>query len=183
VREHGQEAVQLAVDPQVMDYLCAVGLQPAVDVVQGQARDGAREAVEDAREDAARPRILAAALPAGDEVEALVELREQARDLGGVVLEIGVDRDDDLAPRLLEAGREKFRRRRTTRTFSCASWRRVSAANVPSVEPSSTKMTSQGVPSGSSAAWSSSNRRATLRSSSRAGATTEIVGSAATPVA
>ena len=45
----------------------------------------------------------------GDEVEALVELREQARDLGGVVLEVAVDRDDDVAGRLGEAGIERRR--------------------------------------------------------------------------
>ena len=36
----------------------------------------------------------------------------------------------------------KFRRRRTTRTLSCASWSRVSAPKVPSVEPSSTNTAS-----------------------------------------
>ena len=51
---------------------------------------------------------------------------------------------------------------------------RVSAANVPSVEPSSTKTTSHGSPSGSSADASSSWSSATLRSSSCTGTTTEI---------
>ena len=46
-------------------------------------------------------------LPARDEVEALVELREQARDLGRVVLQVAVDRDDDVAARLRESGRER----------------------------------------------------------------------------
>ena len=41
----------------------------------------------------------------------------------------------------------KLRRSRTTRTSSCAACRRVSAQNVPSVEPSSTKTTSHGSPS------------------------------------
>src|SRR5262245_47931902 len=68
----------------------------------------------------------------------------------------------------------KLRRRRTTRTLSTPECRRVSAANVPSVEPSSTKIVSHGVSSGSSAERSSSYRSATLRSSLCTGTTTEI---------
>ena len=75
----------------------------------------ARDAVEDAREDRARERIAPVRLPAGDEVEALVELREQARDLRGIVLEVAVDRDDDLAA---APGRSRPRARRPCR--SCA---------------------------------------------------------------
>jgi hypothetical protein len=47
VRQHRQEAVQLAVDPQPADDLGPVGLQPAVQVVQAQARDAAGDSVED----------------------------------------------------------------------------------------------------------------------------------------
>src|SRR5262249_1120132 len=68
----------------------------------------------------------------------------------------------------------KLRRRRTTRTLSVLECRRVSAANVPSVEPSSTKIVSQGTSNGSSAEPSSSYRSATLRSSLCTGTTTEI---------
>ena len=76
-------------------------------------------------------------LPAGDEVVALVELGEQPRDLGGIVLEVAVDRHDDVAwaspkPASRAAALPKLRRSRTTRTLSCASWSRVSAPNVPS---------------------------------------------------
>ena len=50
----------------------------------------------------------------------------------------------------------KLRRRRTTRVFAVRACSLVSAANVPSVEPSSTNTASQGSPPGSSAASSSS---------------------------
>ena len=86
-----------------------VGLQPAVEVVQPQAREAAGDDVEDPRRDPAGERVAPLRLPAGDEVEALVELGEQPRDLGGIVLEVAVDRDDDLALRLLEA---RLQRRR-----------------------------------------------------------------------
>ena len=56
---------------------------------------------------AARERVAPLRLPAGDQVEALVELREQPRDLGRIVLEVAVDRDDGLAARLVEAGHER----------------------------------------------------------------------------
>ena len=54
-------------------------------------------------------RIAPVRLPARHEVEALVELREQSRDLRGIVLEVAVDRDHGLAARLVEAGDERGR--------------------------------------------------------------------------
>ena len=66
-------------------------------------------AVEEPRGDPPRERVAPLRLPAGHEVEALVELRQQAGDLGRVVLEVAVDRDDDVAGRLREAGVERGR--------------------------------------------------------------------------
>ena len=94
---------------QPADDLGPVGLQAAVEVVQPQAREPARDGVEDARRDPPGERVAALRLPAGDEVEALLELREQARDLGRIVLEVAVDRDDDVALRLLEARLQRGR--------------------------------------------------------------------------
>ena len=51
-------------------------------------------------------RVAPLRLPARDEVEALVQLCEQARDLARVVLEVAVDRDDDLALGVREPGGE-----------------------------------------------------------------------------
>src|SRR5512145_1672663 len=64
VREHREEAMELAVDFEVAYDLGAVGLEPAVDVVETQPRDGARHAVEHARGQPPRPRVAAVALPA-----------------------------------------------------------------------------------------------------------------------
>jgi len=58
------------------------------------------------RGNASRDRVAAVRLPTRDEVESLLELREQARNLGGIVLEIAIDRHDDIALRLSEAGGE-----------------------------------------------------------------------------
>ena len=72
----------------------------------------------------------------------------------------------------------KLRRKRTARTRSSPAWRRSSSANVPSVDPSSTKMSSHGLPAPSSdetvRRYSSSSEAASLKSVT----TTEISGSA-----
>ena len=103
-----------------------------------KTREGARR----------RQRIAAVGLPAAHEVEALVELGEQPRDLGGIVLEVAVDRDDHLAGCLGEA---RIERGRLAPVASephdadvCVVRRagRPAPANVPSVDPSSTNTTS-----------------------------------------
>ena len=75
--------------------------------MEAEAGHPAGDPVEDLRRDAPRQRVAPLRLPARDEVEALVELGEQPRDLGRVVLEVAVDRDDDVAARLREPGRER----------------------------------------------------------------------------
>src|SRR4029453_17216842 len=109
VGQYREEAMELAVDPQVSRDLASVGLQAAVHVVQAEARHSPDDAVEDARGQSAGERIPPPGLPAGDEVEALIELREETWDLGWVVLEIRVDRDNDLAGGMPEAGGERHR--------------------------------------------------------------------------
>ena len=101
--------MQLAVEWQAAYDLSAVGLEAAVHVVEPQPREPSRDAVEDPREQPSRPRIAAPRLPAGDQVEALVEFREQTRDLCRIVLEVAVDRDDDIALGLRKPGSERRR--------------------------------------------------------------------------
>src|SRR5215212_4643084 len=107
VREYRYEPVQLAVEPQPAYDLGAIGLQAAVQVVQPQPGDAPGDPVEDLRRDAPRERVAPVRLPAADQVEALLELREQARDLRRVVLEIGVDRHYHVALRVRKAGGER----------------------------------------------------------------------------
>src|SRR5207253_2759140 len=107
VRQHRDEAVQLAVQAQAVHDLRAVRLEAAIHVVQADSGEGAGDAVEHPREEPARERVAPARLPAGDEVEALVELREKARNLRGIVLQVAVDRDDGLPARLVEACTER----------------------------------------------------------------------------
>ena len=100
-------------------------------------------------------------LPARHEVVALVQLREEPRDLRGVVLEVAVDRHDDVALDLAEAGVECRRLAQVAAQphdadVVGAAWSRTSAAGVPSREPSSTKTTSHGSPRAEKARISSS---------------------------
>src|SRR5918999_2477561 len=74
VREHRQEAVQLAVDAEALEDAGSIRLQSAVEVVQPETRDAARGDVEELGEDAPQARVPPSRLPAGDEVEPLVEL-------------------------------------------------------------------------------------------------------------
>src|SRR5919198_4463307 len=107
--EHRNEPMQLAVEAKALDDLGAIRLQPAVEIVQAQTRDAPSNPVEDPGERAPRDRVAPVRLPAGDEIEALVELGEQARDLGRIVLQVGVDRDHDVALGIREPSRERSR--------------------------------------------------------------------------
>ena len=109
VREHGDVAVELAVELHPFHDLGPVGLEPAVHVVEPDAGDPARDGVEDLRRDPPRERVAPLRLPAGDEVVPLVELGEEPRDLGRIVLQVAVDRHDDVAGGLAEAGVERGR--------------------------------------------------------------------------
>ena len=54
----------------------------------------------------AAERVAPVGLPAGNEVESLVELCQQSRYLPWIVLEVGVDGHDDFALGVREPGRE-----------------------------------------------------------------------------
>src|ERR1044071_3701225 len=93
VRKDRDEAVKLAVEAHPVHDLGAVCLEAAIHVVETEPRDAAGHPVEDARGDSPAERVPTLRLPAGDEVISLVELGEQAGDLGRVVLEVAIDRD------------------------------------------------------------------------------------------
>ena len=98
VREHRNEAVHARrTGGRCASTSARYAFEPAVHVVQMDAGDDPGRAVVDARERAGARTGRGGALPARHEVVALVELREQVRDLGRIVLQVGVDRDDDLA--------------------------------------------------------------------------------------
>src|SRR6266536_1763755 len=99
--------MQLAVENEAARDFPAVSLEAAVHVVQAKPGHPAGDPVEELRRDAARQRVAAPRFPTRHEVEAFLELREQARNLGRIVLEVAVDRDDAVARGLRESGSER----------------------------------------------------------------------------
>ena len=107
VRKHRNEAMALAVQPHVVEHLGPVRLQAAVHVVQLDPRRQPRRGVVDPRDEAPDERVVPVALPARDDVEAVVELRQEIRDLGRVVLQIRIHRDDHVAGGDVDSRRER----------------------------------------------------------------------------
>ena len=109
MREHRHEPVTLAVKVNVLEDLGSVRLEAAVHVVELDPGREPRGRVVDPRDEPSHERIVPIALPARDDVESVVELGEQVRDLGRVVLQVCIHRDDHLAGRDLDSGRERGR--------------------------------------------------------------------------
>ena len=108
LRVDGEEAVHLAIEPDALDDLAPIRLQRAAEVVQAHAAHEGDEAVgHDARGVALDGVVLAVLAPAAHDVEALFELGEQERDVGGVVLEVAIHRDDDVTAGEIEASHHR----------------------------------------------------------------------------
>ena len=97
-RVDGDEAMHLAIEVHVLDDALAIRLERAAVVVDVDAADARDEPVRNDRGESAREQlVLAVFAPAADDVEALVHLGEQARDVGRIVLQIGIERNDHFA--------------------------------------------------------------------------------------
>ena len=72
-------------------------------VAHPNADDGRGHTVHDPRGETTEQRIAAAHPPPADHVDTVGERRQEARDLLGRILEVGVERDDDVAPRPLHS--------------------------------------------------------------------------------
>jgi hypothetical protein len=107
VSEHGDVAMELAVEVEPLENLGTVCLETAVHVVQADPRDPARHGVEELRRNAACQGIAPLGLPARHEVVPLVEPGEEPWNLGRIVLEVAVDRHDDGPLGLPEPGVER----------------------------------------------------------------------------
>ncbi len=98
MREHGHEAVQLAVQAHVLEHHVAVGFEAAVHVVQLHAGGAAHEPIEHARRQHLGDRVVPLLFVARDQIEAFRQLGQETRDLFGIVLQVGVEREHDAAP-------------------------------------------------------------------------------------
>ena len=99
--------MHLAVEADVGDDLAAVGLERAAVVAEPDLGDPADEPVgELRRQPLGEIPVLALLPPAADDVVSFADLGHEERGVGRVVLEVGVEGDDDLAVRVVESGRQ-----------------------------------------------------------------------------
>src|SRR5439155_19303753 len=107
--QHGNEAVQLAVELHFVEDLRAVTLHAAVVVVQLHAGQPAHHEVEDSTREDLVPGVVAFSLPAADHVEpagvlvagqllAVCQGRKKAGNLGRIVLQVRVQRQYNIPP-------------------------------------------------------------------------------------
>src|SRR5690606_22969984 len=99
--------MHLAVKAHILKHVAAVGLERAPIVVEPYTRNPRDQPVGDDGRETAMERVPAAHAPAAHHIEALVELLEQAWDVARVVLEIPVDRHDDIPSGVVDAGGER----------------------------------------------------------------------------
>ena len=105
-----QEAVLFGIDRQALDDFPPKSFQRAARVVDRHAGDEGDHAVgEDRGHPPQDEAVLAALAPAGHDVVAALQLGDHRRDVRGIVLQVAVHRDHDLATRLIEAGRKGCR--------------------------------------------------------------------------
>ena len=103
-----QEPVHAARQLRADDELAAIGLETAAAVIHRHAGRPRDQPVGDTRrEDTGHERLAPLQAPPAYDVDPLVEAREQARDVGGVVLAVAVERDHDGATRMREPGRKR----------------------------------------------------------------------------
>ena len=100
--------MHLAVQTHRFQELAPIGLERAAVVVQGQSQKTADDPVGDPRRDLACDHlVLAIAPPSRHHVVALVELGQQERDVGRIILQIGVHRNQHLTCRCPEPGGQR----------------------------------------------------------------------------
>ena len=75
----------------------AIALEPTVVIVQLDAAEATEHAIEDAAGQHFVPRVMANGFPTADQVVAFVDLFQEPRNLVGIVLQVGVHREDDVA--------------------------------------------------------------------------------------
>ncbi len=100
--------MHLTVQRQLLDHFTPVGLEGAPVIVQRHAGGRADNQIGDPRREAARePGVAALPAPSAHHIVSLVQFPEQQGDVGRIVLEVPVERHDDIAARLLESGRDR----------------------------------------------------------------------------
>ena len=108
------ETMHLAVEGDILDDLAAVGLEGCAEVVDVDTGEGGHELVCGAGGDAAHEEVVAALVsPATNDIVALFQFGEEARNFVGIVLQIAVHGEDVSLP---ARGQTRQRERRSDRS-------------------------------------------------------------------
>jgi tagaturonate epimerase len=105
MREHGHETMKTVEREQGVEHGAFEGAQAAAGVVEIHAEHRGAGAAGDFGGDAAEPIVLALGPHAADDV-VFFQLGEEAGKIGGIVLEVAVEGDDDGGAGVAEAGPE-----------------------------------------------------------------------------
>ena len=102
------EAVEFAVELNFLNDFALIGFECRAEVVEIDAAQLGHHPIGDAAGELAHEPVIAAGVaPAADEVEAFFDFLEEAGNFFGIVLEIAVHRNDDVAAGEIEAGFER----------------------------------------------------------------------------
>ncbi len=102
VQQNRDESVQLTIQRQIFHGFIAIRLKPAIEVIQFDSADAADDAIEKLRWQGLVDRVMANMFPPRDNVITLGEFCQEIWDLGRVILEISVHRENDIARRDLK---------------------------------------------------------------------------------
>ena len=104
----GNEAVEFAVEVDVLEDFGAVGFEGGAEIAEVHAAGLGHQPVGDARRNLAHDGVIHAMFaPAAGDVVALVDFFEQRGNVLGAVLQVAIHGDDDVALGFVEAGRER----------------------------------------------------------------------------
>ena len=107
--QYGNETMQFAVDLHLTSHLGAEQFQAAVVIVQVQSGQTADQPVEDFAGIDFVPWIEASLFPSVDDIEARVDLFQQHWEFRRIVLQIGVEHQNQITMSRLHAGRQSSR--------------------------------------------------------------------------
>ena len=97
--------MHFAVERNILDHFAAIGFEGGAEVVDGNAGEPRHDPVGAGGGNAAQDEVVNAHLaPAGDDVVSLVELFKKSGNVVGIVLQVAVHGQDELARGVVKAG-------------------------------------------------------------------------------
>src|SRR4051812_27270150 len=101
------EPMHLTVKSDRLEHTAAIGLERATVIVKRHAGNTRNEIIRHpAYKVSPESGILPIASPSGNNVESLIELGQKKRNVLRVILQIGIDRDDDVPLRMIDSSHD-----------------------------------------------------------------------------